>query len=448
MSFQRKLIVVALASVLPWASAQAQSAADLQKEISALRAQLQALQQKVESLNASPAPSAAIAQQVNRLELRADQASDDAEKSGFKGLIVKGAIEAAYRYDDMSNGHTFAAQSGNGAYDSITPANSAMVELTKETEGGEGISWTLRLEPGARAAALVHEASISIPLDGSNRVIAGTIPDWTGYEQYFAHLNPLVTHNALFDFAAAVSYSGVGMTHALNPQWAAKWVVGNIDGSADEANVASVAPTYTKKTTGLAYNLGWTINEFAFLEYSGLIGSGNRNFSMHEVDGSFIRGDWLFNGQVGFGSQQHAAANTDSITGTSLEARWWTLSGLVGYKVTPRLQLLARADYINNEANGGGIYAWTGDTGSSQNYGLGNARNSDSSIAMDADGNNIGANLTRLTFGTNYQVNKNTQWKTEYRIDKSTGYNFTKDGNTADLSDRKTSIGTSVVVSF
>jgi hypothetical protein len=165
------------------------------------------------------------------------------------------------------------------------------------------------------------------------------------------------------------------------------------------------------------------------------------------VDGSYVRGDWLFNGQVGFGSQQHAAVNLDA-NGTAMEARWWTLSGLAGYKVTPRLQLLARADYINNEANGGGIYAWTQDTGFNQNYGLGNARNVDGSIVLDANGNAVGANLTRLTFGTNYQVNSKTQWKTEYRIDQSTGANFTKEGNTADLSTKKTSIGTSFVVSF
>jgi hypothetical protein len=122
------------------------------------------------------------------------------------------------------------------------------------------------------------------------------------------------------------------------------------------------------------------------------------------------------------------------------------VSGLLGYKVLPRLQLLARADYINNEANGGGIYAWNADTGFAENYGIGTARNPDGSLVTDSEGANVGANLTRLALGTNYQVNKNTQWKTEYRIDKSTGYNFTKD--TGELSDRKTSIGTSLVVSF
>jgi hypothetical protein len=322
-----------------------------------------------------------------------------------------------------------------------------MLELTKEAEGGEGINWTLRLEPGARAASLVHEASISFPVNEGNRVIGGLIPDWTGYEQYFAHLNPLISHNALFDFAAPINYAGIGMSHTLNSAWTAKWVVGNIDGAVDESNVPSVAPSYTKKTTGIAYNLGWTISEYAFLEYSGLIGNGNRNFSMHEVDGSFTRGDWLFNGQLGFGSQDRAAANLET-DGTAKQARWWTVSGLVGYKATPRLQLLARADYINNEANGGGIYAWNGDQAFPHNYGLGTARNSDTSPVLDSNGEAVGANLTRLTLGTNYQINTSTQWKTEYRIDSSTGANFTNDANPATLNSRKTSVGTSIVVSF
>jgi len=57
MSFQRKLLVVALASVLPMMSAHAQSSADLKKEIEALKAQLQALTAKVESPAAHPAAS-------------------------------------------------------------------------------------------------------------------------------------------------------------------------------------------------------------------------------------------------------------------------------------------------------------------------------------------------------------------------------------------------------
>lgn len=90
MEFKSKLLIVALASAMPWMSVHAQTQADLQKEIAALRAQLQALQQKVEAINAKPEASGAntaVAQQVNRLEQRLDLAEDQAETTGFKGLL-------------------------------------------------------------------------------------------------------------------------------------------------------------------------------------------------------------------------------------------------------------------------------------------------------------------------------------------------------------------------
>jgi hypothetical protein len=113
----------------------------------------------------------------------------------------------------------------------------------------------------------------------------------------------------------------------------------------------------------------------------------------------------------------------------------------VGYKVTPRLQLLARADYVENRKNGGGTYAYNASTGSGS-FGLGVELDS-TGAAIDP---NVGANLTRVSLGTNYQINANTQWKLEYRLDQSTGYNFTDvDGN---FKQTRNMLGTSVVLSF
>ena len=67
MSFQRKLIVVALACAMPWVSAQAQSVSDLKMEIETLKAQLQMLTQKVEAMG-TQTDNAALVQQVNRIE--------------------------------------------------------------------------------------------------------------------------------------------------------------------------------------------------------------------------------------------------------------------------------------------------------------------------------------------------------------------------------------------
>ncbi len=172
MSFQRKLIVVALASVLPMASVHAQSVTDLQKEIAALKAQLQSLQTKVDAISAAPAVSP---QQVTRIEQKLELMDDDTEKSGFKGIKVNGLIEATYRVSSADNNNKFFASSGYTDND----AGNAVLQITKESQDGQGVDWTVRLLPGS-GGYQVHEASLSIPLDKENRIIGGKIPDYQG----------------------------------------------------------------------------------------------------------------------------------------------------------------------------------------------------------------------------------------------------------------------------
>ncbi len=58
----------------------------------------------------------------------------------------------------------------------------------------------------------MHEASVSIPLgDLQTRLIAGQVPDWSGYEYLQPTLNKLITHNLLFDFTLPTAYTGAGM---------------------------------------------------------------------------------------------------------------------------------------------------------------------------------------------------------------------------------------------
>jgi len=446
MSFQRKLIVVALASALPWASALAQSAADLQKEITALKAQLQSLQQKVEAMS-TKTDNAPLSQQVNRLEQRLDLAEDDSEKAGFKGLKISGTIEVGYATNNGTADQVFGATSGSTT-DDKSYAGVGMLQITKDSQG-DGVDWTLRLLPGAEVANMVHEASLSIPLDKSNRLIGGLIPDYQGYEYVFPHANPamgnqLISHNALYDYAGATQYAGVGMAHNFGGStYALKWLVGNVDASIDTGNDVTAPNAFsngsTARSVALAYRADWFINEFSYIGLSGLHGSVNRNFRVMAIDGGYTHGDWQFNGQLTSGWMRNAASNLD-------DAEWTGLSALMGYKLTPRLQLLARADYIKNDKNGGGTYVTTNPTTGTIDAtanGLGPIRESDGTTILDA---NSGANLTRLTLGTNYQINSNTQWKTEYRVDQSTGYNFV-DSNGVPTRNR-TRIGTSLVLSF
>jgi len=99
-----------------------------------------------------------------------------------------------------------------------------------------------------------------------------------------------------------------------------------------------------------------------------------------------------------------------------------------------------------NSENGGGTYY---DNGGINGNGLGPERASDGSFAYAADTGlaTKGANLMRLTVGTNYQVNSTTQWKTEFRLDQSSGYNFLSTGGLT-YSKEKQSMATSLVLSF
>ena len=194
-------------------------------------------------------------------------------------------------------------------------------------------------------------------------------------------------------------------------------------------------------TAALAYRGDWYVSDTSYIGLSGLHGSMNRNFTIMAIDGGLSRGDWQWNGQVTAGQEARAAANGD-------EAKWAGISGFVGFKVVPRLQLMARADYIWNRDNGGGTYYYNG---GSTSIGLGPRRTDSTGSTYDTDATTgyatTGANLARLTFGTNYQINSNTQWKTEYRLDLSDGYNFLDYDGTTYRKD-KTTISTALMLSF
>jgi hypothetical protein len=456
MDVKKKLWIVALAGVLPWAGAHAQSAAELQKEIQALKAQLQTLQQKVEAISAQPDVTP-LSQQVNRLEQRLDLGEDNTEKSGFKGLKINGVIEATYKRNNIDASHEFAAGAG------YAQREFGMIQITKESQDGEGVDWTLRLLPGGDTQ--VQEASLSIPLNKNTRIIAGLIPDFQGYEYIFPNANPtlgnqLITHNALYDLAGATAYTGVGMAYSLGGgKYAFKWVVGNADGYNDNnTSAAAFTPnavggaafnvaTSMSKTVILAYRGDWYVNDTSYIGLSGLHGSGSRRFNIMAADGGITRGDWQINGQLTVGQMDRAAANGQS-------ASWQGLSALIGFKVVPRLQLLARADYLMNGEHGGGTYAdfggagWSCSTACISN-GLGPERDSAGNFSLDADGvyGTKGANLMRITVGTNFQINSTTQWKTEFRLDQSSGYNFTSADSVTPRKDKQ-SMATSLVLSF
>lgn len=196
----------------------------------------------------------------------------------------------------------------------------------------------------------------------------------------------------------------------------------------------------SRKAPGFAYRADYAMSEFSGVGFSGVHVRTNANVAaantdLLEIDAYHTRGDLTLQGQVSVGRLLGGA-----LDGSGADARWWGLSGLVGYKLTPRLQALARLDYINNRSNGGGMYFNPTDANGTTVFGP----------ELDNTGAVInptrGANRYALTTGVNYAVNDNTQWKAELRFDRSSGYNFLnsngiyKKGNTT--------LSTGIVVSF
>ncbi|MBU3737710.1 MAG: DUF3138 family protein [Rhodoferax sp.] len=416
MKLSRNALAIALATALPCLPVHAQSAAELQKEIEQLRAQLRVLSEKIESLSARPA--GVDTQEFNRVVQKMELAEDEADKAGLKGLKFKGTMEVTYFNDQLSPATGFDKARGNGGY------GAAMLEISKEPE--EGVGWTLRLMP--LGATLVHEATVSVALGkGGTKLNAGLTPDYSGYEYSMGNLNPLISNNLLYTHSAASNYAGVGMSYDLGSGWTGKWMFGQIDGAIN------------RKAPGFAYRFDYSMGEYSGIGFSGVHFRTNDqsvggNADLIEVDAYRTRGDLTLQGQVSMGRLLAGAKDA-----SGADARWWGLSGLVGYKLTPRLQALARFDYIDNRANGGGIYFDPGLNGSS----VFGPELDDAGAVVDPT---VGANRYALTAGFNYAVNANTQWKTELRFDRSTGYNFLD--STGAYKQMNTTLGTALVVSF
>ena len=413
MQFNKKVLALAIAAALPWMGAHAQSNAELLQQIQTLKAQLEALTAKVEAV--SKQSGGVNPQEFNRLVQKVDLAEENSIASGFMGLKFKGVIDASYVNDRNSAATGFDMAKGNGGY------GAAMFEVSKESE--DSVGWTLRLMPLSATGSIVHEASVAVPLGGSGtKLIAGLVPDFSGYEYSAGNLNPLVTNNLLYSNAAS-NYAGVGMSYEIGNSWTAKWMVGQVDG------------VTSRKAPGFAYRADYSASEYSGIGFSGVHFRTNTaavggNADLMEIDAYHTRGDLTLQGQFSVG---RLIAGALDLSGA--DARWSGLSGLVGYKVTPSLQVIARFDYINNRKNGGGLYFHP--------YAAAGAELDSAGVANNPS---RGANLYALSTGLNYAVNANTQWKTELRFDRASGYNFldakgvNRKGNTA--------VGTAVVVSF
>ena len=478
--FKLKTPIVALVAAgllsLPMLASAQTTPVDLLKELQALKTKVeqlekqlneQAVNQKVQEAKQQAQAAAAVdPAEFNRVRVKAEAIEDNIEAQNLKGFKISGSIDPTFIVNraQKTAGINFLNNfTGDGtnkdkfAYDNSF-FGTAVLDFQKELDGGTQFRLTLAPHKstgsGWNLGSIVHEASVSVPIDGlKTRLIAGQLPDWSGYEFYFANQTKLVTHNMMFDFLAPNFYQGVGFDITVD-KWQTKALIGNM-------NKVSGTLTPGKSDPILTYRVDYSKGEFQGFGFAGQHGKfyGNR-FDNFEVDTYFIRGPLTMQGQLAGARLKNGAANGDSYA--------LGLSALGAYKLTPRFEAVARFDYIKNQRNGGGLLG--------QTAGICNLNNRDVLGAFDGtkadvacnDGRNgfgpgmqfvddgagsaqweptgKGVNRSALAVGFNYLFNANTTFKGEYRLDRASAPAFLyNDGN---YRKNNSVLGLGLVVSF
>jgi tetrahydromethanopterin S-methyltransferase subunit B len=457
MKIRNLTMITALA--LPTAAMAQANNEQLLQELRDLKARVGELEKKLQDTQTRLPPAGATwgmtpdqAAELNRVVVKTDAIEENTEMLGFKGLKISGYIEPAYIYNKRQNraGFQFLNQQSDGYFYDTSYLGSAVLDLTKEMDGGT--LWRLTLSPNRGVGALidgasiVQEASVSVPLDSlQTRLIAGQIPDWSGYEYQQPILNPFTTHNLLYDFTLPTGYTGVGFSHEVG-KWLSKAMIANVNAPIHGSN---------DKSAALVYRVDYSKGEFDGFGFAGLHGKApnfntgtNTTAHLFELDGYYLRGDWALQGQLSLGTQKEGAITPDA-NGNYRRSRWVGVSGLAGYMFTPRLQGLVRADYIRNDKNGGGLFTYNGYSFIDETSGdlvFGNdGRNG---IGPELDGDlDRGANRYALTFGMKYAFNPSTTLKVEYRFDGADRAVF-EDVKSGAFKKNNHLLGTSLVVAF
>jgi hypothetical protein len=346
------MLACALAAPTTVLAQAAASPADLAKELDALKARIAELERALGAVQAAPKPQWGMtpeqAAEFNRIAVKTEALEDQRDESGFKGLKIHGVMDLpiVWNQNRKTFGPQFLVGTGTDSYSyDSSYMGLAILDIQKEMENGTRYRLTLAPQRGAGAVALgsiVHEASVSVPLTSDKvRLLAGQVPDWSGYEFLPANQNKLVTHNLLFDFTLPTTYTGVGAEITVD-----KWIIKSLVGA---MNASRKGPN--NRFPMIAYRGDYARGEFLGFGFAGVHGkavnfgdaNGNDSFlNLFEVDGWYTRGDLSLNGQISYGRQNGAAITLDPVTGGARTATWWGLSALAGYKLTPRLEASAR----------------------------------------------------------------------------------------------------------
>jgi hypothetical protein len=446
------VLAAALASAFP---ALAQSNADVLNELKALRDRIAELEKKLEAAKPKDGQwgmTPEQARELNRVTVKTEALEDSRDAQGLKNLTISGYADPTFIYNQRQKraGFQFINNVADDGYNYDNSYFGAIyLDFQKETDSGTRYRLTLTPNRGTDSVigngGLVNEASISVPLsDLQTRFIAGHVPDWTGYEYQSSVLNKLITHNLLFDFTIPTAFTGAGLDITRGKWWSRVML----------AQVNATKNPQGQRAPALTYRIDYSRGEFQGFGFAGVHGkaanfrsddvnpvtlepydTSNTRVDLFEVDAYFIRGDVTVQGQVGFGQQKRAAITADPTTGNLRDSRWWGASILGAYKFNPRLEGIARLDYIANKKNGGGLLGYT----------FADDRNG---IGPDPAGDpNKGANRMALSLGLSYAFNLETTIKAEYRLDRANLPVFL-DVDSGNYKKNNNLLGASVVVAF
>jgi hypothetical protein len=459
LQWHQPALVLALSGVFP-AVAVAQSNDAVQKEMQALKARIEALEKRLKDTEGKLPPAGAQwgmtpeqAAELNRVVVKTEAMEDGRDEAGFKGLKISGYIDPVFIYNRRQDraGFQFLNSIGDGGFNYDNSFfGMAYLDLQKETESGT--RWRLTLAPqrgvgaGIDSPSIVHEASVSIPLGSpTTRLLAGQVPDWSGYEYLPATQTKLITHNLLFDYTLPFTYTGIGMERTQG-KWIFKGMAANMNASKRRSG---------NKKPVVAYRIDYARGEYAGFGLAGVHGKAanfraigeinpvtlnpysdrDTRLDLFEVDAYFVRGDLTVQGQVSFGRQKAAAITADPISGELRNARWAGISALAAYKLSPRFEGVVRLDHLRGKKNGGGFlgYSFADDL---------------NGIGPDLFGDpEVGAHRTALSVGFNYLYDENTVLKAEYRLDRASLPVFL-DVKTGTYRKSNSLLGASVIVSF
>ncbi|GAA5184282.1 DUF3138 family protein [Niveibacterium umoris] len=475
-----KLTALALGVAAAFPVVAADTNKELLNELRALKQRVTELEQKLQAEEAkkavapaaaavAPAPAGMTPDQqaeFNRVTVKAEALEDARDASGLRGIKFSGYMDPVYIYNKNQNraGFQFLNQTAEDGYNyDNSYFGMAVLDILKETESGTQWHLALAANRGVgetfNAGNVIQEASVSVPLgDLQHRFIAGQIPDWSGYEYLPGTQNKLITHNLLFDFTLPTAYTGAGY-FLIDGKWQVKAMLANMNATKRNAG---------EKTPAFVYRVDYSKGEFNGFGFAGVHGKApnfratvagldtnpitgeaystkDTSVNLFEVDGYFIRGDVTMQAQLSYGKQKQAAITADPETGELRDATWYGASILGAYKFTPQLEGIARADYIKNTKNGGGLLGYTQSDGRNGiGYGYVFDDVSGSWVAGDTE---KGPQRYALSLGLGYAFNTSTSFKAEYRYDASNVANFQV---TSDGSYRKNNhlLGVGTVVQF